>query len=71
MSRDKCISHGQLAVEAGSPDFPTDQRSDAIDAIANILHWITSGDSDWIDAEKIVAAALDHYWHECGGTGAK
>jgi hypothetical protein len=41
-----CAAYGHAAVEAGAPDYPDGDgaeaaRTGAIDAIANILHWLS------------------------------
>lgn len=54
---------GAAAVQAGSADYPQDPATDAVDAIANILHWATTQDPETLAAD-IVDMALTHYQAE-------
>lgn len=57
------ILHGGAAVRAGTPDFGSDEiKSDAVDAITNILHFC---DSEAInDIEGILRSAAQHFENE-------
>lgn len=53
---------GLAAVEAGTPDFgQNDGNTDAVDAIANILHHIEEAGGE---VEVALGVALGHYWNE-------
>jgi hypothetical protein len=50
---------GRAAVDVGTPDRGlNDNRTDAIDAIANILHWLTRLD---LDPRACLESATGHY----------
>jgi hypothetical protein len=60
---------GAAAIEAGTPDFGSNGEgfegasTDAVDAIANILHHLAYEFPDE-DAEVVVESALEHFRHE-------
>jgi hypothetical protein len=59
--------YGKAAVEAGTPDRgQNDERTDAIDAVANILHHLDDLGEE--DPPAILASAVTHYYSEKEGT---
>jgi hypothetical protein len=55
------VQRGGMAVRAGSqPDTP---REEAIDTIANVLHWLADARPEF-DARAICEAAIDHMTSE-------
>jgi hypothetical protein len=61
---ERASAFGGQAVEAGSPDCgQNDDRTDAIDTIANILHWLDSRGEP--DPAACLPSAATHYFAEC------
>lgn len=55
---------GRAAVYVGTPDRgQNDDRTDAIDTIANVLHFFREHDPDF-SAEVLVGSAVFHYLEE-------
>lgn len=63
-------AHGERAVDAGAIDRGgNDDRTDAVDAITNVLHWLDrTGELDTaspdLAANGVVAEAVAHFTHE-------
>ncbi|HET7588673.1 MAG TPA: hypothetical protein VFK14_00595 [Solirubrobacterales bacterium] len=63
---ERAAAFGGRAVEVGTPDRGTnDDRTDAIDAIANVLHWLDSRGEP--DPAACLSIAATHYFAECEG----
>jgi hypothetical protein len=63
----RCAHYGKAAVDAGTPDRgQNDERTDAIDAVANILHHLDGLGEE--DPPAILASAVTHYYSEKEGT---
>jgi hypothetical protein len=59
----QCAQYGRAAVDAGTPDRgQEDERTDAIDTVANILHYLDSRGEQ--DPPAILASAVTHYYAE-------
>lgn len=57
---------GKAAVDAGTPDRgKNDERTDAIDTVANVLHHLDSVGEE--DPASILASAVTHYYAEKAG----
>lgn len=55
---------GGAAVDVGTPDRGgNDDRTDAVDVIANVLHWLADVKPEF-DARPTLDAALTHYLAE-------
>jgi hypothetical protein len=63
----RSAQYGKAAVDAGTPDRgQDDERTDAIDAVANILHHLDGLGEE--DPPAILASAVTHYYAEKEGT---
>jgi hypothetical protein len=67
MTNAERAGYGWAAMRVGTPDFQAndaagDVRTNAVDAVANILHAVRPEDPD-----SIVESALMHYWAEVEG----
>lgn len=63
----RCAQFGKAAVDAGTPDRgQDDERTNAIDAVANVLHHLDSLGEE--DPPAILASAVTHYYAEKEGT---
>jgi len=57
---------GKAAVDAGTPDRgKNDERTDAIDTVANVLHYLDACGEE--DPAAILASAATHYLAERSG----
>lgn len=56
--------YGNAAVDAGAPDSNEDDRTCAIDAIANILHWLEDKE---VSPAGVLDMALTHFEAERDG----
>jgi hypothetical protein len=67
MDTKRSAEFGQAAVDAGTPDRgQNDERTDATDAVANILHYLASvGEPEPAD---ILSSAATHFFAEKEGT---
>jgi hypothetical protein len=60
---ERAAAFGGRAVEVGSPDRgQNDDRTDAIDTVANVLHWLGSRGED--DPAACLSSAATHYFAE-------
>lgn len=60
MTNEQRARFGEEAVEVGTPDRgQNDDRTDAIDTVANILHWLASLGED--DPVGILSSASSHF----------
>lgn len=63
-------AYGLAAMQAGSPDRgEQEERSDAIDAITNILHYLGSVGED--DPTAVLSSAASHYLTESEKDGMR
>jgi hypothetical protein len=61
---ERAAAFGGRAVEVGSPDRgQNDDRTDAIDTITNVLHWLGSRGEG--DPAACLSSAAAHYFAEC------
>lgn len=66
MDSKRSAQFGKAAVDAGTPDRgQNDERTDAIDAVANILHYLDDCGEE--DPAAILASAATHYFAERSG----
>lgn len=63
----KRVVAGAAAVKAGSPDYEeNDAQTNAVDTIANILHWLAS-EEPFSNPASALISAQDHFEAEsCG-----
>lgn len=62
----RCAQHGRAAVDAGTPDRgQEDERTDAIDTVANVLHYLDSIGEE--DPPAILSSAVTYYYAEKEG----
>jgi len=67
MDPQRCADFGKAAVDAGTPDRgQDDERTDAIDAVANILHYLDSIGEE--EPTAILASAATHFFADKEGT---
>jgi len=67
MDTKRSASFGRAAIDAGTPDRgQNDERTDATDAVTNILHYLASvGEEEPAD---ILSSAATHFFAEKEGT---
>ncbi|HEY2333625.1 MAG TPA: hypothetical protein VGH58_01285 [Solirubrobacterales bacterium] len=66
MDQRRSAQFGKAVVDVGTPDRgQNDERTDAIDAVANVLHYLDSVGEE--DPTAILASAVTHYYAEKEG----